>query len=126
MALTKQDEKTVKKIVRTEIDQALDIKLKGKLSEYPTRKELFLKLKEYPNREELFKHLDLLGKALSDKFESGLQKYPTKDELFRRLDHIVGELETIRQEQILTAHSQTEFDDRLLSVEKKLNIHASI
>lgn len=112
MAFTKQDEKTIKKIVRNEIDEALDIKLAAKL-------------KDYPKREEMYKHLDLLGKDFSERLEEVLRNYPTKDELFRRLDHIVGELETIRQEQMLTAHSQTEFDDRLSSVEKKLDLQAS-
>ncbi|GEM_PF-1893903 len=113
MAFTKQDEKTVKKIVRKEIDEALDIKLAEKL-------------KDYPKREEMFKHLDLLGEAWSDKLERVLKNYPTKDELFKRLDYIVGELETIRQEQILTAHSQTDLDDRLTFVEKKLDLQVSI
>jgi hypothetical protein len=106
MAFTKQDEKTVKKIVRKEIDEAL--------KDYPTKKELFLKLKEYPNREELFRHLDLLGKAWSDKLERVLENYPTKDELFKRLDHI------------LTAHSQTDINDRLTLVEKKLELQVSM
>ncbi len=72
----------------------------------------------------MHKQLDLIIKSFSERVEEILKNYPTKSELFDRLDHIVGELETIRQEQILTAHSQTEFDDRLTSVEKKLIIHA--
>ena len=39
-------------------------------------------LKDYPNREELYKHLDLLGKTLSEKFDETMKNYPTKDELF--------------------------------------------
>ena len=72
----------------------------------------------------MHKQLDLIIKSFSERVEEILKNYLTKSELFDRLDHIVGELETIRQEQILTAHSQTEFDDRLTSVEKKLIIHA--
>lgn len=125
MAFTKQDEKTVKKIVRKEIDEALDIKLRKEIDEALDIK-LAEKLKDYPKREEMFKHLDLLGKAWSDKLDRVLENYPTKSELFARLDYIVGELETIRQEQILTAHSQTDIDDRLALVEKKLDLQVAI
>lgn len=69
-------------------------------------------LKDYPNREEMYKHLDLLGKTLSEKLDETMKNYPTKDELFRRLDHIVGELDTIRTEQILLTHSQSDLEER--------------
>lgn len=46
-----------------------------------------------------------------------LKFFPTKDELFKRLDHIVGELETIRNEQLLLTHSQGEHDGRLKALE---------
>ena len=69
-------------------------------------------LKDYPNREELYKHLDLLGKTLSEKFDETMKNYPTKDELFKCLDHNVGELETVRTEQILITHSQTDLEER--------------
>ena len=79
-------------------------------------------MKDYPKREELYEHLDLFGKTLSDKFDKKLEEkfrfYPTKDELFKRLDHIVGELDTIRTEHRLTAHSQEDQEDRLSKLEE--------
>ena len=75
-------------------------------------------LKDYPNREELYKHLDLLGKTLSEKFDETMKNYPTKDELFKCLDHNVGELETVRTEQILITHSQTDLEERTNKLEE--------
>lgn len=98
--LTKQDLKQIEKL------------LKDYLKDYPNREELYLKLKDYPTREELYKHLDLLGKTLSEKFDETMKNYPTKDKLFQRLDHIVGELDTIRTEQILLIHSQSNLEER--------------
>ncbi|MBI2309782.1 hypothetical protein HYU89_02680 [Candidatus Collierbacteria bacterium] len=105
----KQDFKQIEKLLK---DYPTRKELYKKLDDYPTREELYKKLDEYPKREELYKHLDLLGKALSEKIDNSLKDYPTKDELFKRLDHIVGELETIRTEQLILTHSQTEHESR--------------
>src|SRR3990167_8984348 len=100
--LTKQDLKQIEKLLKN----------------YPTKQELYKKLKDYPTREELYRHLDLLGKTLSEKFDETMKNYPTKDELFKRLDHNVGELETVRTEQILITHSQTDLDERTNKLEE--------
>ncbi|MBI5356268.1 hypothetical protein HZB78_01505 [Candidatus Collierbacteria bacterium] len=93
-------------------------KIKLLLKDHPTKQEIKKMLQDYPTREELYKHLDLFGKALSEKFNDSLKNYPTKDELFKRLDHIVGELETIRTEQLILTHSQTEYESRFKALEK--------
>lgn len=72
------------------------------------------------------KHLDLITKTFSERIDDIFKNYPTRREVFDKFDHIDRELEAIRQEQILTAHSQTDLDDRLTSVEKKLNIHTPV
>lgn len=105
--LTKQDFKEFKMLLK---DHPTKKEMKLLLKDYPTKQEIKLLLKDYPTREELYKHLDLLGKALSEKFDDSLKNYPTKDELFKRLDHIVGELETIRTEQLILTHSQAEHE----------------
>jgi len=117
--LTKQDLKQIEKLLKVHLkDYPKREELYKKLKEYPTREELYKKLKEYPNREELYKHLDLLGKTLSEKFDETMKNYPTKDELFKRLNHNVGELETVRTEQILITHSQTDLEERTNKLEE--------
>jgi hypothetical protein len=81
-------------------------------------KQIEKKLKDYPTREELYRHLDLLGETLLEKLEETMKNYPTKNELFKRLDHIVGELETIRTEQILITHSQSDLEERTNRLEE--------
>ena len=54
----------------------------------------------------------MLTKQDFSKIKLLLKDHPTKDELFKRLDHIVGELETIRTEQLILTHSQTEHENR--------------
>jgi hypothetical protein len=74
----------------------------------------------------MYKQLDLLIEAFSDRLDKIFKNYPTKSELFKRLDYIDEELEAIKQEQILTAHSQTDLDDRLTLVEKKFDLQVSV
>lgn len=107
--LTKLDFKNIKLLLK---DHPTKQEIKMLLKDHPTKQEIKILLKDYPTREELYKHLDLFGKALSEKFDDSLKNYPTKDELFKRLDHIVGELETIRTEQLILTHSQTEHESR--------------
>ena len=94
------------------LDRADRLWLNGIMLTKQDFSKIKLLLKDHPTREELYKHLDLLGKALSEKFDNSLKNHPTKDELFKRLDHIVGELETIRTEQLILTHSQTEHENR--------------
>lgn len=107
--LTKQDFNKIKLLLK---DHPTKQEIKLLLKDHPTKQEIKLLLKDYPTREELYNHLDLLGKALSEKFDNSLKNYPTKDELFNRLDHIVGELETIRTEQLILTHWQAEHESR--------------
>ena len=74
----------------------------------------------------MYKQLDLLIEDFSDRLDKIFKNYPTKSELFKRLDYIDEELEAIKQEQILTAHSQTDIDDRLTLVEKKFDLQVSV
>jgi hypothetical protein len=79
MALTKLDLNAIKKIVRLEVDDALEQKLEEKLG-----------------------------------------KYPTKDEFYISMDKLMKELETIRQELILTpSHSDfADLEERIIPLEE--------
>lgn len=61
-----------------------------------------------------------LDEKLEEKLNDKLGLYPTRNEFFKSMDKIMGELETIRNEQILIAHSQGDYDERL---EKLESIH---
>ena len=69
MSLTQPDLQKIKKLVRLEIDDALEQKLEEKLEQ---------------------------------KLEEKLGKYPTKDEFYASMDKLMGKLEKIEQELILT------------------------
>lgn len=64
--------------------------------------------------------ITLIEELLDEKFEVRLKNIPTKDEFFTSMDKIMGELETIRNEQILIAGSQGDYEKRLELLE---NIH---
>ena len=51
-----------------------------------------------------------------------LSHLPTKDDFYKTMDKIMGELKTIREEQILLSHRTSDHEDRLEKLEK---IHPS-
>lgn len=61
-----------------------------------------------------------LEEKLEEKLNEKLRFFPTKDEFFKRMDEMMGELETIRNEQLLLTHSQEQYDRR---IEKLETIH---
>lgn len=63
-----------------------------------------------------------LEQKLEEKLNEKLGRYPTRDEFFKSMDMIMGELETIRNEQILITGSQTDNEERISKLEK---IHPS-
>lgn len=113
-----KDHPTKKEIKLFLKDYPTKQEIKMLLKDHPTKLEIKKMLQDYPTREELYKHLDFFGKALSEKFDDSLKNYPTKDELFKRLDHIVGELETIRTEQLILIHDQAEHESNIKSLQK--------
>ena len=74
-----------------------------------------------------FKKIELLfeiklDEKLEEKLNEKLGRYPTREEFFKSIDMIIGELETIRNEQILITGSQTGNEERISELEK---IHSS-
>lgn len=70
-----------------------------------------------------FKKIELLfetklDEKLEQKLNEKLGRYPTRDEFFKSMDMIMGELETIRNEQILITGSQTDNEERISKLEK--------
>lgn len=63
-----------------------------------------------------------LEQKLEEKLTEKLGRYPTREEFFKSMDMILGELETIRNEQILITGSQTDNEERIAKLEK---IHPS-
>ena len=103
MALTKSDFTTIKKIVRLEIDDALEQKLEEKL-EQKLEEKLELKLEQ----------------KLELKLDEKLGKYPTKDEFYVSMDKLMGKLEKIEQELTLTpSHSDlADLEERIMPLEE--------
>ncbi len=70
-----------------------------------------------------FKKIELLfeiklDQKLEEKLNEKLGRYPTREEFFKSMDMIMGELKTIRNEQILITGSQTDNEDRIAKLEK--------
>lgn len=71
MALTAEDLKADRDLVRTEVDQALELKLDRKLDE---------KLKIFPTRDEFFKHMDeIMTELKAIRQEHKFQAYRLRD-----------------------------------------------
>lgn len=58
-----------------------------------------------------------LEEKLEQKFNEKLGNFPTKDEFYKMMDKLIGELETIRNEQIIITHHHEEFRTRVKALE---------
>lgn len=52
-----------------------------------------------------------------EKFNEKLKYFPSKDEFYKMMDKLMGELETIRNEQIIITHHHEEFRTRVKKLE---------
>lgn len=98
MTLTKLDFQAIKKLVRLEIDDALEQKLEEKLGRYPAKDE--------------FKELEIKIKFL-----------PTKDEFYVSMDKLMKELSTIREELALTPSftQVADLEEKVEALEKQIH-----
>lgn len=60
------------------------------------------------------KDLDEIESLIEDK----VRNLPTKDEFFSKMDEVMGELDTIREEQALVSHHISDQEDRLEKLEE--------
>ena len=65
---------------------------------------------------------DQIEKVVNKSVEEKTKHLPTKDEFYSKMDDIMGELKTIREEQIAVTGRFTDHEDRL---EKLEEIHPS-
>lgn len=63
------------------------------------------------------KDLDNIEGIVEEKLDGKIKILPTKDEFFSKMDEVMGELETIREEQILVSHRVSNHEDRLEKLE---------
>lgn len=54
-----------------------------------------------------------IGDIVDSKLEERLKYLPTKDEFAKRMDEVMGELQTIREEQTLISGSLSDHSDQL-------------
>lgn len=53
-----------------------------------------------------------------EKLEEKISNLPTKGEFFGKMDKVIGELQTMRNEHIITGHQVSDHEDRLEALEK--------
>lgn len=63
------------------------------------------------------KDLDEIEEIVEEKLEEKTKLLPTKREFFGKMDEVIGELETIRNEQIIVSHQLSDHGDRLERLE---------
>lgn len=64
------------------------------------------------------KDFDQIERVLDEKLDEKLKNLPTKDEFFSKMDEVMGELETIREEQTILSHQVSNHENRLKTLEK--------
>jgi len=63
-----------------------------------------------------------IEKIIDEKLDEKTKNLPTKDEFFGKMDEVMGELKTIREEQTVQGHRLSDHEDRITTIEDKLNI----
>lgn len=63
------------------------------------------------------KDIDGIEGVVADVVEEKTKNLPTKNEFFTRMDEVMGELEKIRDEQVLRGNRVSSHEDRLLELE---------
>jgi len=64
------------------------------------------------------KDFDQMERVLDEKLDEKLKNLPTKDEFFSKMDEVMGELETIREEQTTLSHQVSNHENRLKTLEE--------
>ena len=71
----------------------------------------------------------LIDAAFDEKFDEMLDEklshLPTKDEFYTKMDEVMGELKTIREEQVLQGQHLSDHDDRIEKIEDHLGISSN-
>ncbi|PIU03605.1 hypothetical protein COT44_02300 [Candidatus Shapirobacteria bacterium CG08_land_8_20_14_0_20_39_18] len=69
---------------------------------------------------------NLLDQKLDEKLETKLNEklsfLPTKDDFYSKMDQVMGELQTIREEQSMGSHRISDHEDRITVIEQKTGI----
>lgn len=117
MTLTKTDINRIKKAVEKKLDERLDVKITGvekRLSVKIARvgKRLNLKMAGVEGR------LDERITDVEERLNEKLRLLPSKDEFFQKMDEVMGELETIREEQTIIGQQTTDHEERITTLEK--------
>jgi len=75
---------------------------------------------------------DLIEATVEDVIEknelvtkSDISHTPTKDEFYGKMDEVMGELKTIREEQILLSHRVSDHEDRIEKIENHPDISSN-
>ncbi len=64
------------------------------------------------------KDFDQVEEIIKEKLDEKIKLLPSKDEFFQKMDEVMGELKTIREEQIIIGHQTTENEERITTLEK--------
>lgn len=62
--------------------------------------------------------LNQIKKFIEEKFDEKIKLLPTKDEFFQKMNEVIGELKTIRKEQIIVGHQVNNHEERISVFEK--------
>ena len=103
--------------------------LKSEIAKLVTKKEFKAQVAKLATKEELKRTELAIRKGAQLDFEDfrkeineKLNLLPTKDEFFTRMDKVMGELQTIREEQLLLSAKSSSYGDRLTVLEQKTGI----
>lgn len=69
----------------------------------------------FPTREEV-------EKIVEEKLDAKIRFIPTKDEFFTRMDKLSGEIQKVRDEQVMHADHHSQIDDRFERVDAHLGV----
>ena len=57
--------------------------------------------------------------------KNNISHLPTKDEFYVKMDEVMGELKTIREEQVVQSHQLSDHGDRIEKIEVNANLSAN-
>lgn len=102
---------------------------KADLAKLATKKDLKTQVAKLATKKELKRTELAIRKGAQLDFEDfrkeineKLNLLPTKDEFFTRMDKVMGELQTIREEQLLLSAKSSNHEDRITVIEQKTGI----
>lgn len=69
------------------------------------------------------KDFDQIEEIIEEKLDEKIKLLPSKDEFFQKMDDVMGELKTVREEQVIIGHQTNNHEERINALEKGQSIN---